>query len=91
MPGSWGSDAGGGGGRQFALTTSRGDCLKMHIESSFLSFFFFQLGHLVLDTSLHALLDFFLRFKEVSFLASLHHICCFPASQRMLGISPWVA
>lgn len=69
------------------LTMSHVNCVKMHNESSF----FFLSVDIWFWTSLRALLGFFLRFKEVSFPASLRHICCFSASRRMSGISPWVA
>lgn len=74
---------------------SHRNSLKTRNESSLFlslsSFFFFSSLDIWFWTSLRALLDFFLRFKETSFPASLRHICCFSASQRMSGISPWVA
>lgn len=49
---------GGGSWGQFALTTFPVDCLKLHNESSFFSFFFFSLD-IWFWTSPRALLDFF--------------------------------
>ena len=40
MPRNWGSEAGVGDKGAFAFTTSPVDCLKLHNESSFFSFFF---------------------------------------------------
>ena len=98
VPRNWGSEAGGMGvGGQFALTTFPVDCLKLHNESSFFSFFFpfffffFSVWTSGFGHPCVRFWIFFLEIQEVSFPASLHHICCFSASQRMLGISPWVA